>query len=364
MINSLTSLRFIFALMVFFSHLSFLKTEEGSISNWIFKYIFSEGALGVSFFFVLSGFILSHRYKNKFVHNKQSKRLFYIGRISRIFPLHVICLIISIPLVIHLYNGSIINLVSKGVLNLSLIQSFIPLKSVYFSFNAPSWSLSDELFFYLLFPFLITVIYPIKIRKNIIITLTVTAFLTLLLFIIPQKFRHQLFYVNPIFRLYDFIMGILLYRFYEYIKSKQIKSGTRFELISIASFFILFLFHNQAPAFIINSLYYMIPICLIILSISLERGKISYYLRNKIFINLGEISFAFYMFHQLVIRYYLKLTLHPLLYNYFFDSILILLISITISYLSFSLFENKANHLLKSKLTTLHKTLFNNNSNT
>ena len=147
MINSLTSIRFLFAFMVFLSHLTFLQSEEETLSNWIFTKIFEEGALGVSFFFVLSGFILSHRYHEKFLDRKQSKNSFYLVRISRIYPLHILCFVISIPLVIQNYDGNLIKLILTGIFNLTLIQSFVPYKSVYFSFNLPSWSLSNEIYF-------------------------------------------------------------------------------------------------------------------------------------------------------------------------------------------------------------------------
>lgn len=55
MIDTLTSLRFVFALMVFGAHCYV-------IDNFFDAHFFKEGFVGVSFFFVLSGFIISYNY--------------------------------------------------------------------------------------------------------------------------------------------------------------------------------------------------------------------------------------------------------------------------------------------------------------
>src|SRR5690606_40786963 len=51
--------------------------------------IFDEGFLGVSFFFILSGFILSYNYKEKFLIGNISKKEFYISRLARVYPVHI-----------------------------------------------------------------------------------------------------------------------------------------------------------------------------------------------------------------------------------------------------------------------------------
>lgn len=69
MINTLTSLRFIFALMVFGAHCY-------TIDKFFDTHFFKEGFVGVSFFFVLSGFIIAYNYQKRFSENKITKRAF------------------------------------------------------------------------------------------------------------------------------------------------------------------------------------------------------------------------------------------------------------------------------------------------
>lgn len=98
---ALTSLRFFAALMVFFSHLDFLRIHEDASGNPskyqdIYKTWFYEGYSGVTFFFILSGFILAHSYQERLSRGTTSTVDFFIFRIARIVPLHWLTLLIAI----------------------------------------------------------------------------------------------------------------------------------------------------------------------------------------------------------------------------------------------------------------------------
>ena len=85
MINTLTSLRILFALMVFGAHCYVL---DPSFDTHFFK----EGFVGVSFFFILSGFIIAYNYEEKLLEKTTTKRTFWVARIARIYPLHLLTL--------------------------------------------------------------------------------------------------------------------------------------------------------------------------------------------------------------------------------------------------------------------------------
>lgn len=136
MIRSLTGLRFIFAQMIFMHH--FLMGE---------RVIFTEGGvLAVYFFFILRGFVLAYSYQERLVTGQIISHSFYIGRLSKLYPLHILCFVVAALLIIKTLSWKQILI---APVNLALLQSWIPVKDVYFSFNAVSWFSSDILFFYL-----------------------------------------------------------------------------------------------------------------------------------------------------------------------------------------------------------------------
>ena len=83
----LTGLRAIAAYMVYFFHT--LSSTHIPADN-VFDYILQTGYLGVSVFFVLSGFLICYRYSDNFKLSKQWFQNYMINRIARIYPLFFI----------------------------------------------------------------------------------------------------------------------------------------------------------------------------------------------------------------------------------------------------------------------------------
>jgi len=184
MIKPLTSCRFFFALMVFFSHIDFIDKSHVTFHT-LYQNIFQEGYLGVSFFFILSGFILTLNYKDKILSGEVGHKEFWMARLARIYPLHFITTILCIPLTLIFFNDGVLMWGLKLCLNLLLLQSFVPAISVYYSFNAPSWSISDEMFFYLIFPFLI-ILYN-KCRSAVCINLIYLLLIPIGIYFVPSN---------------------------------------------------------------------------------------------------------------------------------------------------------------------------------
>lgn len=110
-------------------------------------------AMGVSFFFVLSGFILTHAYPRL---DEAGARRFFVARLARLWPVHVVTfLLVVLPSALGAWSHPPSDTVMTAVANLALLHAWVPYPDSYFSFNAPSWSISTELGFYLLFPLLI-----------------------------------------------------------------------------------------------------------------------------------------------------------------------------------------------------------------
>ena len=119
MFLSLQSLRFVFAVVIFLHHLGVL--EAG-------------GSCGVSFFLVLSGFVMAKGYGGKVSASGFSFRHYMEKRLVRLYPLHLVCLLLA--MVVHgvLYQADVWGLWLLP--NLALLQAWIPSASVYFSGNA------------------------------------------------------------------------------------------------------------------------------------------------------------------------------------------------------------------------------------
>lgn len=346
MIKPLTSLRFFFALMVFTSHISFVKTEW-DIYNWFKRNIFFEGYLGVSFFFILSGFVLSLSYREKILNKKISFRNFYLARFARIYPLHLLTLLLIIPFVVYKDSFDFL----KFVPNIILAQSFIPNQDFFYCFNEPSWSISDEMFFYLLFPFYIIILEKYK-HLRISAFLVLTFFLIFFIKISPTSLHKTIFYVNPISRSLDFILGILLFHFFKLEKLKKYfedkNKATLIEFVSIILFLFFIMFHNFVERGYRFSVYYWLPMCIIILSFAHQSGIISKLLSHKILVLLGEISFGFYMFHFVIIQYALEIKSRLLLQiNDIFLSLIIFIVTLVFSYFSFKFYEKPLNKFIK-----------------
>jgi peptidoglycan/LPS O-acetylase OafA/YrhL len=304
MLNSLTSLRFFFAFAVFLSHLTFVQTNI-SWYNWAKFNVFFEGYLGVGFFFILSGFVLALNYEKKFIKNPDfSKKKFYIARVARIYPLHVLTFFAMLPFVfLHVWKGYFHWDIPLA--NLFLLQSYIPIKDYYFSINNVSWSISTEFFFYLMFPFYVLWLHKFPKLKYILLLIIPIIIFSEPYFRSDLKLEKGIFYINPIVRSFDFILGIITCQIYRKVKDTtlNLQKGTVIEIGALMILAVFFYFHNDVARAFRYGIYYWIPMVAIVLVFAMQKGLFSKVLQNKVLVYLGEISFAFYMIHMIVIKY-------------------------------------------------------------
>lgn len=193
MIKSLTSLRGIFILFIFFHHCLDLFTGGGTMA--------------VSFFFVLGGFGLTLGYKNRVIASDFCYKQYLTKRIIKFYPLHWICLIASLPFA--LLSFSFIQ-IPVFAINASLLQTWIPIKGVYFSYNAVSWYLANTMFFAVVFPFLLKWIVNASYQGKTLIAMGFFVVYAVVAMLIPKEMHHAILYISPYMRLTDFVLGVFL----------------------------------------------------------------------------------------------------------------------------------------------------------
>ncbi len=276
---SLTSLRAIAALLVFVFHLG----------RWdaLTLPFFQLGDTGVSFFFVLSGFLLTWGYK------AGSRRLFYWRRIARIYPSHVVVWlgVMLFPLAFADFDAE------DAVLNLLLLQAWVPSRA--FELNGVTWSLSCEVAFYAAFPLLLGCIRNVGHRA--LWSIAVTSFVVAGIFVVavsgegvPESLS-VVGYVNPVVRFPEFLLGIAAGRA---VMSGWAPSWRLLLGVAVPGLVGLGIFPDRPARDV-----WMAPLFVLVIALCARRdvnGR-SKWLASPVFVYAGKLSFAFYLVHELVI---------------------------------------------------------------
>lgn len=155
-ILALDTLRGLGAISVaFFYHYQHFGGDPFFFSFPIFSQLKNYGDLGVDLFFLLSGFIFAHTYLEPISKGTVLGQEFFVLRVSRLAPLHYLTALITGILAwgYFLSFGKWALYASNDAYHLVLNFLFIHYIGIQqaFSFNAPSWSLSQEVFCYVLF---------------------------------------------------------------------------------------------------------------------------------------------------------------------------------------------------------------------
>jgi peptidoglycan/LPS O-acetylase OafA/YrhL len=168
---------------------------------------------------------------------------------------------------------------------------------------------------------------------------------------------HWLFYLTPPFRLFDFVLGVACGLYF--LNSPRINltstTWTLLELACLAGILTMVLlssyFVHQSYRY---GVYYMPVFCATIFVFAHQGGWLSKILSGKTWVLLGEISFAFYMFHQLVFRYLNELSHGKLGYVYYpiGASLLAFAITLALSYVSFTYYEKFTRNLVRNTLSS------------
>jgi peptidoglycan/LPS O-acetylase OafA/YrhL len=140
----LTVLRYPATLWVIMKHSLHNFGDPAAIPESLRKSFMERGFLGVPFFFILSGFILTYNYPVI-----RSKLDYLAARAGRILPVYYLSLLLSLPLILPKFAHNGIHFALPRTLTyLTLTQAWIPDFTGFWNF--PTWTLSCEAFFYVL----------------------------------------------------------------------------------------------------------------------------------------------------------------------------------------------------------------------
>lgn len=317
-LDALTSLRFFAAAMIVVGHAHPLFGSLGFATAVPYSQ-------GVSFFFVLSGFILAYNYP--ILEGRNALKRFWLARVARVWPLHTVMLLLWIALIFKFDRQSnfpgVEGLV-KLVANVLLLQAWVPLRSWSLSFNEVAWSLSVEFFFYAAFPLLIRYWarswhWLLLVQAGIVVlVIAICSALAL-----PSADTYpgvgfaSLIYLNPLVRLLEFSVGISTAFLVRKIPTQELGltseqwfvleltaiGSCAFALLAAAN--LLGIQHVLGAAavhyFTREGLWLFFAMLIGIFALS--RGPVRKLLTTRVMVFLGEISFALYLCHALILYY-------------------------------------------------------------
>ncbi|MFC8453189.1 acyltransferase family protein [Kitasatospora sp. NPDC057223] len=314
---SLTALRFVAALLVFCFHATYENAFRDPDAGARFSQLFSKaGWVGVSFFFVLSGFLLTWS-----ARPHDSARRFWRRRFFKIYPSHLLTALAALALMARAGQPR------PGVLrNLLLVQTWTPDVDVILSVNPVSWSLACEALFYLAFPALLPAVRRIRpphlwpwagalTAAVLCVPLLARALLPAaphMTWLAVSEQHYWFVFAFPPVRALEFLLGMVMARIVS--TGRWRAPGTPTAALALAGAYALAL---RAPFDYGLAAVTLVPVTWLITAAAAadtrttptpgtttpgtrRAGTRASPLRAPVMLRLGELSFAFYLTHRLV----------------------------------------------------------------
>jgi peptidoglycan/LPS O-acetylase OafA/YrhL len=295
--------RFFAAITVVMFHFAYSipPFDEGLLNRLI-----GNGHFAVTFFFVLSGFVmvLSNQKSNLKLYSEKIR--FWKKRAIRLLPLYYLAIIMYVLFTLGVnkpidWKEMLLNVIGVHAWDLN------PHPEI----NPPSWSLSAEFFFYLLTPTLLLFSKSISIKKNIFIAVIVWL-ITVISFVFFMQYHQRDLPFNffPLWHLSTFFIGITTAHIWIALKDK-ISYNKHYFLLFFIMCLTLFCTFNTG-FFHKKHIALFAPIFAIIIFIAVlfeKDNKVK--LPNQFFDFLGDLSYPIYILHWPFLIYF----------NYFFQDV-------------------------------------------
>lgn len=314
-LDSLTALRFFAAAMVVVSH-------AAGLFHFMNKPAIVDLPLaqGVSFFFVLSGFILTYNYPD--LSGIKATGKFWRARLARVWPAHAFALLLGIFILdLKPLTQMGVPLYQNIIAHFAMVHGWILQEQFFFSINPPSWSISTEFAFYLLFPLLIW-----KQGKNWWMKLAIAALVVVGFMAYGSGTDHHglsvraLMYINPLVRVFEFVLGMSCATLWMKYRNQKVSpvlvTALEVGCIALIAAYIANISHLIEPLkarHFGTMLHYWLlydgncfAFAALIYLCALQKGLVAKLLSNKVCVYLGEISYSIYLLHMIALVVYLQ----------------------------------------------------------
>ncbi len=330
---ALTGLRFFLALWVIFTHL----IGKGHVYEPIvlllpgpLQELVRKGYQAVPTFFALSGFVLARTY-GWTMWTGAHFRKYLVGRFARIYPVYLLSLLIVAPFIVKAQDSP------KGwlvAMHLTLMQGWFSGQYTA-GWNTPAWTLSCEMFFYLIFPLLIVPVRSAGWRRvlsaallAIVLTQTMWA----------AGISDQ---VKPMVHLADFLMGIAAARAFELITQRDtVPSGTWFYAPGFIGAAVILAYAQYLPGSISMNTLLRPMNGLLLLGLGLGGGWLAGLFSTRPIVYLGKASYAMYILHIPILWWAVSWPTFAIRYLY-------VPFVVGLSCVVYSLFEEPANRAIR-----------------
>ena len=356
-IPSLTGIRAIAVYGVFIKHFNVFSPE---LHPGAYLFLNQFHAF-LTFFFVLSGFVICHKYYEiRSLHRKQVYN-YFVNRISRVFPILFVLITITF-LLLHFRTNNHTDIAKTYFYNVTLLKGFS--SEYYLTGIGPTWSMSVEELFYALSPFLFFYITkPGRLINFVFIFYLLGVIITFIFshlnadgFFSDYQFT---FYVTFFGRVFEFACGIYLALIVRSKLNNKVfkKIGSHATLIGVILICIFLIlqyltadyYHvNSAidtiPGLILNNI--CMPAAIIIFFYGLIYGdsSIKTLLGSGIMTALGNASYSFYLLHTSFVL--------NLITKFVSSNILVIfIIMIVISLCTYRFFEQPITIYLRKKFS-------------
>jgi peptidoglycan/LPS O-acetylase OafA/YrhL len=267
--------------------------------------LLNKGYLAVDLFFMLSGFVMTHVYREVFAQrvSPRSYWTFLWARIARVYPLHlaVLGLIAAVMLATSLAEyasgGPVTGIPLTGVRSVTaLIANLFMLQGLHastLSWNYAAWSISLEFMAYLVFPFVLVRVWQADARAQGLLALVLFAVLAWLAWMTGDDFNQWDGPTTLLRCLPEFLLGTLLYRAYLSPARAALLSGDAVTLTLLAV--LLLALHAKGPDLLVIVLF-----AALLMAVVSNRSRVGALLNSSPLVWLGEISYALYLVHGFV----------------------------------------------------------------